>query len=193
MRSLVALAYNLSNYQITGGPSWVNSLGYNIIAKAVAGFKERAPTAAAPAVDEEAEQLRLRLQSLLTERFKLTFHRETKQRPIYSLQVAKNGPKLRNAGGGGAWGNVRVLRGSMIGGGVPMSRLAHELSNLLDRPVLDQTGLTGRYEFNLEWPPADRMGIIAAIQQQLGLKLVVQKGPFEILVVDHAEKAATTE
>jgi uncharacterized protein (TIGR03435 family) len=191
-RALLALAYNLNNYQISGGPGWVNSQGYDIIAKPEGGFKERTPAAVTHSVDEGDQLLRLRLQALLVERFKLAFHRQTKELALYGLLVGKNGPKLRESGGSAARGNVRVSRGRMSGE-APISRLANELSSLLNRPVLDQTGLTGHYELNLEWMADDRMSILAAIQQQLGLKLEMQKGPVEILVIDHVEKAAATD
>jgi uncharacterized protein (TIGR03435 family) len=144
------------------------------------------------------------MQSLLADRFKLTVHQETKEMPIYALVVAKNSPKLQPSKAeetefGGS-------RGQFLCQKVPMSMLAGQLRRLLGRPVHDETGLTGEYDFKLEWtpdePPAnagtaeartappDRTGpsIFTALQEQLGLRLESRKGVVVVLVVDRVER-----
>jgi uncharacterized protein (TIGR03435 family) len=151
------------------------------------------------------------LRSLLADRFKLTFHREQKDFSIYELQVAKNGPKLKPSGS-------RPDEPAVVGPGVvyPPDRVVLPGRNatmtnfvsllqraILDRPVVDKTGLSGRYDFDLEWapdetqfsgglPPAPETSqsppLFEAIQQQLGLKLEATRGPVSALVVDQAER-----
>jgi uncharacterized protein (TIGR03435 family) len=173
------------------------------------------------------------LQSLLADRFKLTLHRETKQVGTYVLVSAKNGPKLEEAKPGNVYLNgirdngeplgpgVYKLgryvggRAELIGQGLPMSTLVQLLSEkILNRSVLDNTGLTGNYDFTLQWtiagesqgpmfkearydqqatgtthpPESPGSSFFTAIQEQLGLKLESQDGPVEILVIDHVEK-----
>jgi uncharacterized protein (TIGR03435 family) len=200
LKSLVISAYGVKRYQISG-PDWLDAGGFNIIAKVPPGASK--------------EQVKLMLQSLLAERFKLTLHIETRELPIYTLVVAKNGPKMKvasetDAGGTwGAWnGNARYVATYLT-----MQNLADFLSPRLDRPVLDRTGLTEHYEFTLTWE-AENMAasiraaarnrgadaelaaepvptIFGAVQQQLGLKLERSTNLTDILVIDHAEKTPT--
>ena len=161
------------------------------------------------------EQMRERLRSLLAERFQLTVHKETKEQPVYALVVGKSGSKLQESQskeGDGPRGMMRMGRGQLNGQGVQLPMLANMLSNQVGRPVLDRTGLKGNYDFKLEWtpdpgqsggpfggppppgvdapPPPDPNGpsIFTAVQEQLGLRLESQKGPVDILVIDHVEK-----
>jgi len=197
-RSILMSAYALKQYQISG-PDWIRTTGFNIEAKLPAGATR--------------EQLKPMLQALLAERFHLTVHRETRDLPVFALVIAKSGPKLATGkdpedGGGsfGAWkGNPRRVATNET-----MRGLAEFLSPFLERPVIDQTGLTGRYDFTLYWaaeypmvrvaPKAPRAeeatpdpapAIFQAVQDQLGLKLDPRKAPIEILVVDRVEKIPT--
>jgi uncharacterized protein (TIGR03435 family) len=131
----------------------------------------------------------------LAGRFKLFLHRETRQRPIYVLTVAKNGPKLGAPSGGDAFlgrrgtGAVRPL----IGKNASLTGLASTLSTLMGRKVIDRTGLSGVYDFTLEFAPLDLTDsslptLVTALQEQLGLRLESTSGPVEVLVVDRAEK-----
>ncbi len=231
LKFLVRLAYDVQDFQISGGPPWLNSDRYDIEAKA-----EGPPEGDMRTMTEEQRQAdmkrrRLMLQALLADRFKLTLHKESKEAPIYALVVAKNGPKMKELppepppapdadpkdppdkpdpkhmvmGRGG----MRMGRGELTGNGVKLSFLAEALSNPLGRTVVDKTGLKGDYNFELKWtpdesqgpgfrgagdapPPPDANGpsIFTAIQEQLGLKLESQKGPVDLLVIDHAEKAS---
>jgi uncharacterized protein (TIGR03435 family) len=229
VKRLIAMAYEVKDFQVTGGPSWINSERYDIKAKepdSVAGQVEGLP------FGQRGGLLRSMVQSLLSDRFKLKLSRETKELPVYALMVAKNGPKLiaakpddnsfhgikgpreiKNPGGYGQMGLMRMGGGELEGHGTPVSSLAYMLSEQLSRTVLDRTGLTGNYDFTLKWapepgeemmlrgpeggnpgpesaPPPETSGpsIFTAIQEQLGLKLESTKGPVEVLVIEHIEK-----
>jgi uncharacterized protein (TIGR03435 family) len=154
------------------------------------------------------DQMRERMRSLLTERFQVAIHHETRKEPVYALVVAKGGPKLaeHKDADGKRQGIRSSKRGQFNGTNVPVHFLATLLSNQLGRPVLDQTGLAGKYDFKLEWtpdpleitvppgidpgPPPDLNGptLFTAVQEQLGLRLESPKGP--VIVVDRAEIAS---
>lgn len=201
VRLLIQQAYGVKDFQVVGGPDWMRSERYDITAK---------PEGAAT-----QDQVKVMIQAMLRDRFKLVFHRETKELPTYALVVAKGGPKLKAAemsvggGEGGRGGQVRIMgRGRFEADGVPVSALANSISNALGRSVIDKTELQGIYDFRLEWTPEERDGgmmkgpagdgsapsdnpgasIFTVLQDQLGLKLESTKGPVEILVIDHAER-----
>jgi uncharacterized protein (TIGR03435 family) len=184
-------AYRLQSDQLVGGPSWISSDRWDIIAKT-----DR------PSTWEQQSKM---LQTLLADRVKLKVHWETRQRPQYKLVVAKGGPKLQAAKDGDsnaqAAGN-RISRGLIDAHGIAAAEFASLLRSELGRPVVDGTGLTGQYDFKLQWvpdesqpngggevPPPDATGpsIFAAIRE-IGLKLEAIKGPVEVLVVDYVEK-----
>jgi uncharacterized protein (TIGR03435 family) len=133
------------------------------------------------------------LQALLSERFKLAIHRESKERTVYELVVGKNGPKLHEVEAGP--GHSNGGHGSLSAQKMSMSHLADSLSRIVDLPVLDMTGLKGAFDIELKWAPdgddANGPSIFTAVQEQLGLKLEQRKGPMEIIVVDHAERVPT--
>jgi uncharacterized protein (TIGR03435 family) len=137
------------------------------------------------------------LQTLLKERFQMTLHFEQREMTHYELVIGKNGPKLKEStvGPGEATGTARLdgIRSNRM----QMNRLAALLSRTTRMPVLDKTGLTGFYQFDLRYanevsPAAEEIpagpSIFTAVQEQLGLKLESKKGPVEVLVVDHAER-----
>jgi uncharacterized protein (TIGR03435 family) len=198
MRYCVAAAYRLKEYQVSG-PAWINEARYDILARA--------------AEETRKEQLPEMLQALLAERFKLEIHREKKEFDVFVLGVGKNGPKLTESPaetanqGGAAYGI------SMTGGGVGrleckranMTSFAATLPRFVGRPVVDQTGLTGRYDFDLEFSPDDMKGMrveapppgmptaefgmsIYTSIQKVGLKLEGRKMPLDAIVVDRGEK-----
>jgi uncharacterized protein (TIGR03435 family) len=194
LSSCIQWAYNVKSYQVSG-PAWITLDRYDIVAKAGGAV--------------ETEQLRLMLQSLLAERFGLALHREKKELPAYALLVGKNGPKLRESQSQGEPaikpGSTRM---SMSLEGMPLERAVDFLSTALQRPVVDMTGLTGRYDFTIDLSPyfapdnepgikgVDRRvgvseaenALLTAVQEQLGLRLEARKIAVELLVVDHAEK-----
>jgi uncharacterized protein (TIGR03435 family) len=190
LNMLIQAAYNLKPWQISGGPGWVATDRYDIEAK----------TEGNPDFQEKLELCR----PLLADRFQLTFHRETRQMPGYSLTVAKNGPKLRATAAGVA-GYIRPGRGLIEGKGVNMRMLADFLGGSLGESITDKTGAAGGFDIRLEWTPTEgeldykydgRPGdlngssIFTAIQEQLGLKLEAGKWPVEVFVIDHVEKGS---
>ena len=204
LQGLIREAYEVEDNQISGAPAWLDSERYDIEAKA---DKSVADELQKLSFDQRLVEYRRMLQALLGDRFQLTLHRETKELPVYALVIAKKGPKLQETHPGDndptgmtfGWG---LLKGE----GVPIALLVRHLSRQqLDRPVVDKTGLTGKYDFTLKWIPDDRRtptvgqqgtddtpppgpSIFTAIQEQLGLRLEPQKGPVEVLVIDHVER-----
>jgi uncharacterized protein (TIGR03435 family) len=142
-------------------------------------------------------QIRLMLQTLLADRFALRVHRESRVQLVYKLTVGKSGPKLSEAAAGGEPA-CSFGPGGFACGDVEMTRFSGMLSTLMDRPVLDSTGLTGSYDFTLKFPGSQEgkaaiaewlsSSIFADIEKQLGLRLEPDKGPVEYLIVDHVEK-----
>jgi len=154
------------------------------------------------------------LQAVLKDRFNLTIRRETRELPVYSLIVLKNGPKFQEAKPGDTYpedGGIEPGatsmrgRGHLIGHAVPISSLVGALSIRagLGRTLQDKTGLTEKYNFTLRWTPGDGQSqaspesapsdqvypdLFTAIQEQLGLKLDSIKGPVEVIVIDHVER-----
>jgi len=199
LKFLIQYAYGVRDFQITGAPGWAGSDKYEVSAKAEEGE------------NATQDQLKQMMQTLLAERFKLTFHRETKELPVYGLVVAKNGSKLQQSEAADRQ-QLRMGRGQISGKSMSMAMLANQLAQQLGRSVIDQTGLKGQYDIKLEWTPdtSERKGmgdgdvrpnseaagapdpggpsIFTAVQEQLGLKLEGQKGPVDILVIDHVEK-----
>ena len=191
LKSCMRWAYGVHDYQIAG-PAWLDSERYDIAAKT-----------ASPARND---QLRLMLQALLADRFTLTIHRENKELSVYALMVGKNGPRLRRSEGESD-SAVGVMGGgklSMVAEKTSMWELAGLLSGSLQTPVVDMTGLNGRFDFTLDLTPfiantdskqtVDMPSLIlTALQEQLGLVVRAQKGQVEILVVDHAERVPTED
>jgi uncharacterized protein (TIGR03435 family) len=197
---LIQTSYRLLPFQVSGGPSWLNSERFDIEAKSEGD--------AALTLDQE----RLMLQRLLEDRFRLKLHRETSERAIYELQIAKGGIKFKEGKCVGEPGPTNPCGGFSLGTrGKAAARVAEMpgfaslLAGYLGRVVIDKTNLAGKYDFDLTWtpdenmpkgpgdagqPPADPDGpsLFTALQEQLGLKLEAAKGPVEILVVDHSEK-----
>jgi len=192
LRMLVMFAYKTMPDQISGGPSWVESDGFDVDAKA-------SNPKATPA------QLRQMVQAMLADRFQLQVHRATRELPIYALVQAKGGMKL--AVSHDETGNIGVRiegPGRVTGVRGTMAMLAGALSKPLQRQVVDQTGLAGAYTFKLQFtpdkarkpnadgdpPPADGPSIFTALEEQLGLALKSTKGPVESIVIDRAVKPA---
>jgi uncharacterized protein (TIGR03435 family) len=173
-------------WKVSGGPPWLNNDTWDLSAK----LPPNMPTEQEP-LYRRAEQM---LRNFLTEEFKLRTHRETKEFPVYALAVAKNGSKLKPSAA--SQFNVKFGRGRLEFHHQSISGLARYLSQAADRPVIDQTGLQGFFDFTLEWTPdtpqpdptASGPSIYTAIEEQLGLKLQPEKSPVEFLVIDHAEK-----
>lgn len=165
VRDLIRFAYHVQPFQISGGPSWIDSEGYDIEAKVedpIVAELQKLPA------EQRVEQMRLMLRSLLTDRFKLNLSHETKELPIYALVVAKGGPKLTpttvnpnvpaspTAKGPPMGPMMRMSPGRLEAKMTPMSFLAETLGDQPDlggRLVVDQTGIQGKYDFTLEFAP----------------------------------------
>ena len=196
---LIRTAYDIEDFQISGGPKWLNNDRYDVEAKAEG--------------NSNLKETRLMLQSLLVERFKLVLHQETKELPVYVLVVAKGGPKLGPPTNpnclpppAGSCGGFRITGGNrMVGENVALSQMARVLSTLTFRPVLDRTDLGGVFNVELKWTPSENRpeplrepdssttennapSIFTALQEQLGLKLDSEKNRVSVFVIDRAEK-----
>jgi uncharacterized protein (TIGR03435 family) len=197
LKLMIAAAYNLSPKTISGGPEWIDSDRYDIQAET--------PGAARPTHDEQMAMLR----TLLSDRFMLRFHRQGKEFAIYVLEVAKDGPKLKVSAAPASdpaqlISTVYPQRIHLPARNATMGDFASLLQRaLLDRPVVDRTGLTGRYDFDLDWAPdetqfggevpvapsdAPSPPFFTAIEQELGLRIEATHGVVQALVVDNARR-----
>lgn len=199
LMDLITFAYGIHKRMVSGGPDWLETDRYDIQAK---------PDTPGIANDK---QIRGMMQKLIAERFKLTSHREKKELTVFAITVGKTGPKLEkadaNAGNLPGLG-LRGLGRAIIRNATMVDFASFMQTVVLDRPVVDQTGLTDKFNFTLDWTPdetqfADRQGLPAppadpnaepfpdlftAIQQQLGLKLESTKATVDVMVIDHVEK-----
>jgi bla regulator protein blaR1 len=212
---LIQRAYAVLGFQVVGGPSWINTDGYDIEAK--------------PEGNTDQKKMWLMVQTLLADRFKLAMHHETRDLPVYDLQAVKSGPKLPPSSGRACSESLTALpeRGqprpappcgpgvvqagtglAMEGISVSMPAFAKMLTSLVGREVIDKTGFTGRFALHLEFAmddtlaglpnptgpdisaPADagKPTLFTAIQEQLGLKLQTSTGPVDVFVIDHVER-----
>jgi uncharacterized protein (TIGR03435 family) len=200
LKALIAFGLDMREEQISGGSTWVDSDRFTVEAK-------HATVTGGPG---ELSQVRLMLQSMLEDRFKLQVHRETRIEPIYELVTAPGRPKLEatTAAASGRRGIGTVGQGNVTGTAAAMPVLATFLGGVLGRRVIDRTGLPGTYDFTLTYAPApwekgppitppiettpepdpSRPSIFSAIQEQLGLRLEATRGPVDIVVLDRAEK-----
>jgi uncharacterized protein (TIGR03435 family) len=214
--TLLTLSYDVYDFQVIG-PAWLRTERYDIMANVPAGATK--------------DQFKIMVRNLLKERFNLTLHHEMRETAVYELVVAKNGPKLKPAvevdnppvlsamttdkdghpdfpAGSSAMGGkfdngVLQMAARMFS----MVQLAHGLKDWVDRPILDKTGLTGNYDFKLDFSfvglggllgrvapaeePTGAPSLFSALQDQLGLKLEPKKDPIDFLVVDHANQTPT--
>jgi uncharacterized protein (TIGR03435 family) len=184
LNGLIMFAYDIRmDFQLSGGPAWAGTEKYELVAKA-----------AKPASTDE---LRLMLQTLLADRFKLNVRQETKDLPVLALVVGNKGPKLQPTKvTNDADSEIRVSSGHMVGHGAKMDNLANQLIGATNRLVLDRTNLTGAYDFTLDWTREDQPDagekptIFTAVQEQLGLKLESVKAPVAVMVINHVERPA---
>jgi uncharacterized protein (TIGR03435 family) len=188
LKSVVQWAYHLQAIQVSG-PGWLDDNRYDIVAKA--------------AGETPGERQRVMMQTLLAQRFKLTFHRETKEMPAYVFTVAKGGHKLKPSESEGEMEVKPSVTGKMAAAfsRVTLAQLSEMAQSPLQGVVVDQTGLKGSYDFTLDMSPFMGGGdfrptgiediiamIIQAVNEQLGIKIEQKKVPAELLIVDHAEK-----
>jgi uncharacterized protein (TIGR03435 family) len=196
---LISFTYGIHPKQLVGAPAWVDTDKFDITAQPDG---EGTPS---------QQQWKTMWQKLLAERFKLAFHHDKKELSVYVLSVGKAGPKLTKSQGdpNGLPGLFFRQLGALSGRNATMGEFSSMIlqNAVLDRPVLDQTGITGRWDFTLNWTPDDSQfasfgvkippptdaanappNLYTAIQEQLGLKLEATRAPADVLVVDHVEK-----
>lgn len=199
LRLLIQQAYDVRNFQILGGPGWIDTDKYDIITKDEAKGPSEADLGKMTDAARDEFRLRLlgKLQAVLADRFQLKVHRETKELPVYELTVAKGGSRLQEAADDGGGSNLSMGRADdgksqITAKHFPIANLARFLSGQVGRTVIDKTGLSGKYNFQLNYAPdmGDISGpsLFTALQEQLGLKLDAQKGPVEVVVIDSVQK-----
>ncbi len=195
-RVLIATAYSLNPRAVEGGPAWMDSEHFNTVAAT--------PGEAQPTLDQQLSMVR----GLLADRFKLAFHRVDREMPVYVLSLAKGGSKLQETSARLAEQPDIVSRIGPDEVRLParnatMQQFAAVLQrSVFDRPMLDQTGLTGRYDFDLEWTPDETQfdglrralqestepTLFTALQEQLGLKLESTRALVSVIAIDRIER-----
>lgn len=204
LKQLISYAFGVRDDLISGLPGWADSARFDITAK-VSDFD---PSAFKNLTKEQHEAM---LRPVLTDRFHVKVHTEIKTLGVFNLVLSKDGPKFKpspppvndpdNPTASKRPSGTRIHNYDLTATAVPLSALADILAQELNRSVIDKTGLTGDYDFNLKWTPdrllndaaddgtADRPpALFTALQEQLGLRLDAAKGPVETLIVDHAEQ-----
>jgi uncharacterized protein (TIGR03435 family) len=215
LRDIIRNAYGLQRYQIVGGPDWQAQDRFDITARAPEGSTQ--------------PQMLAMVQTLLADRFKLRVHRETRDLPVYALVLARSdrrlGPKMQPASvdcaalaaarsrgenppipqpiGERPVCGAQANPGRLMAGGYAIPDFARNLSGFAGRPIIDRTGLSGTYDFELLWTPDEPPptgvtlpgwydpngpSLVTAVQEQLGLKLDATTGPVDVLVIDGAER-----
>jgi len=213
VRYLIEQAYNIpwtngSKDRIRGGPGWIDSDQFDVDAKVALEAPQQMPE------EQRRRQMNLRLQTLLADRLKLKVHFETHQQPVFAIVTGKDGPKLAPVSGAEGHQDLGISvryngqAAQMTAKGVTLAALANWLtgySEMAGRTVVDQTGLTQRYDFDLSWtreraltnaeqngqsesPARAGTSLFTALQEQLGLKLVKTRATVEIIVVDSIER-----
>lgn len=196
VNDLIVFAYGVHAGQISGGPAWIESDKFDITGKPEGGAQPH------------PNQFKTMLQKLLADRFQLTLHRDKKQLTVYALTVGKNGPKLTRSEAASPIPNLIFRTGNWPVRNATMEEFAGVMQAHLDRPVVDQTGLKGRFDFQLQWTPDEtpsasprgpgeppkppegaetRPDLFTAIQQ-LGLKLESTRAQTDVLVIDKVER-----
>lgn len=200
LSALIRYAYGYGAFndeRVLGEPSWIKFEAYDVDAKVEFGDTGTFDKLS-------LEQKETMLQPILKSRFKLGVHQETKVLPVYALVIGKGGDKLKESSPDDlATKTLPTLRmrgrGKLEGHHCSIKEMLSFLSPLQGRTIVDRTGLSGKYEFTLSWTPnsmttdapaedESRPSIFTAVQEQLGLKLEVQKAPLNVLVVDHVER-----
>jgi uncharacterized protein (TIGR03435 family) len=189
LRSIICWAYSIFDYQLKG-PDWMGASRFDINAKAAGEFPN--------------DKLRLMLQGLLADRFKMATHTESKEMSAYILQIAKGGPKVKESTSGDGemdiQPNQQRMQVTIVRAGVP--QLIDALSNIFRAPIVDQTGLKGKYDATFDMtkyladmkpteggaPPDPQAIVMRGLQEELGLKLEPKKMPVDLVIVDKAEK-----
>ena len=185
LRPLVEYAFDVKEYQITGGPKWADTARYTIVAKMEHVDAETATRMSAD------PNIRAAMRVLLADRFQMVSHLETKELSGYALLPAKSGFKLKPVepknNTSNSTGNGRATFDHAT-----LAAFAEGMCDVVDRPVVDETGIAGVYDIKLRWSPDDREAkgpsLFTAMQEQLGLRLEARKVPAKLVIIDKAEK-----
>jgi uncharacterized protein (TIGR03435 family) len=201
LHSMIAFAYNVASWrQVIGLPNWAENQSFAVSAKPAEDFPALPPL-------ENREQVRLMVRAMLADRFHLQLHTETRKEPVYNLEVAKGGIKIKEVDPpvppakeghvGAAYGDDG---GRMIGNKSTMAGMVDNLTVMLQRTVIDQTGLKGYYDFDVRWSSPDAPAraatgfgaegialVISILPEKFGLRLTSATGSEEYWVVDHVE------
>jgi uncharacterized protein (TIGR03435 family) len=205
LQMMMRLAYRIQDFQMIGGPSWLDTARFDVVARAQSSMRQ--------------QDLSPMMQALLADRFRLAAHDETRELPVYALVRTRNdtgfGPRFHTpsdcippvdrqlartpsvqAANLPSCDN-KVLPGDMSSRGVTMRALAVNLSVFAGRTVIDRTGFEGTFDYQLTWGPdvssagsTDAPSLFTALQDQLGLKLESTRGPVTVVVIDSVEKPA---
>jgi len=185
---LIKNAYYIRDEQLEGGPPWVKSDRYDIVARpGKSDFGVLETTSPAQAGSYLA-QSRLRMQALLKDRFALTLRTEERAKRFYALKLSERGLRVRPAGNGEG-GPVARMRNGQLSVTTDAKGIAALLTDVIGTTVVDETGLAGYYTVNLEWnPEAGDDSILAAVRDQIGLELELKTGPLAVFVIERIEK-----
>ncbi len=186
--SLIATAYHVQNYQIVGAPGWASDQGFDVIFTPDKAESALTGSSSLKSIEGFMNRNAMRLQSVLRDRFGLVLRSEKRELPIYRLVEAKGGAKLSPhvAAGADTPPSLSSNGRQITGKNVPVWMLAQQLSQVLDRPVQDETGLNGQFDFKVS-PESDgpmSESLFTALPEQLGLKLEAAKGPVQVYVVE---------
>ena len=195
--TLLEAAFQVSNFQVIGGPQWIHSDRYTVEAKFPTGMD---PQKLPP--EEGMKQFSLMVRSMLVQRFHLQYHISSREFPGYAMVVSKGGPKLQEAKPNEGFSEL-VTNDKITAHGFTALDIADQIGLNLSQKVKDETGLTGKYSFTLSYPAdqddagtntqADsgdlgaKARLITALQEQLGLKLIAEKMSLPVIVVDHID------
>jgi uncharacterized protein (TIGR03435 family) len=194
LQAMIGYAYDVRPHQIDGAPDWAGAVRVDVLAKAPAG--------------DDGGQMRAMMRALLAERFRLVAHVERREQPVYSLVVAQAGrlgSQLKASSADCSTGQGRSCgvnmtsdnRGTtMQGRAVSLADLAAALAGVVERAVVDRTGVAGAFDLDLRFTKdgvaggvaGDAPSVFSAVQEQLGLKLEPARGPVDVLVIDSVER-----
>lgn len=201
---LLRIALDAQEYQVSGGPNWTKDARWDVSARSEAADADKALARDPKSSEARSQRMRERVLHMLEERFQLKVRQEQKELPVYSLTIDKAGQKLKVVAE--AKGTMSDNRGngagSLRGQGITLQRLCTNLGSILERPVIDETGLDGYYDMELKYaldtsaPGKDATSaedvtgpsIFTAVREQLGLRLTGRKGPVKTWVIEKVER-----
>ena len=202
LMTLLTMSYDVRDYQIIDAPGWAKTDGFDVLFIPEKPEALPGPGAGVKEMETMMDRQRQRMQAVLRNRFGLKLRKETRELPVYELNVAQSGSKLKTPEGGeGPSMQTNPETGDLMGVGVNMRMLTGVFSGLLGRPVVDRTGIAGAFDLKMHWKPdalvspegnvaaeVEGASIFTAVTEQLGLKLEPKKGPVTVYVVERVER-----